>query len=121
MPIAPPAPRRGLAAPAAIAVTAVAAAALLVFAGTHQGIGQPKVPSIAGVQTFAGLSRRHVNGSVRYPETPPAGGDHDPVWQNCNGNVYPAPIRNENASTPSSTARSGSPTPPASERTRSTP
>jgi hypothetical protein len=49
MPIAPPAPRRGLAVPAAIAVTAVAAAVLLVFAGTHQGIGQPKVPSIRGV------------------------------------------------------------------------
>ena len=96
MPIAPPEPRRGLAAPAAIAVTAVAAAALLVFAGTHQGIGQPKAPSIAGVQTFTGLGRRHVNGSVRYGETPPAGGDHDPIWQSCNGTVYPAPIRNEN-------------------------
>lgn len=28
---------------------------------------------------------------------PPAGGDHDPVWQNCDGDVYAKPIRDENA------------------------
>ena len=29
-----------------------------------------------------------------YPQTPPVGGDHDPVWQNCG--YYGAPIRSEN-------------------------
>lgn len=31
---------------------------------------------------------------VSYPQTPPAGGDHDPVWQNCG--FYEEPVSNEN-------------------------
>lgn len=28
---------------------------------------------------------------------PPVGGDHDPVWMNCDADVYNAPVPNENA------------------------
>jgi hypothetical protein len=35
--------------------------------------------------------------AVDYPATPPVGGDHNPVWMNCNGDVYPDEIRNTNA------------------------
>jgi hypothetical protein len=48
-----------------------------------------------GVQSFSNLSRNHVEGTVSYPQTPPVGGDHNPVWQNCG--YYSSPVRNENA------------------------
>jgi hypothetical protein len=38
-------------------------------------------------------SRNHVLGHVDYPQTPPVGGDHYPVWQNCG--YYSSPIQNE--------------------------
>lgn len=49
----------------------------------------------AGVQTFSGLTRNHVTATVHYPQTPPVGGDHNPVWLNCG--VYASPVHNENA------------------------
>ncbi len=51
--------------------------------------------SIAGLQTFAGLSRDHVTGTVAYPQTPPVGGKHSAVWQNCGW--YDQPVANETA------------------------
>lgn len=41
------------------------------------------------------LGRNHVEGTVEYATTPPAGGDHNAVWLNCG--VYPEPVTNENA------------------------
>jgi hypothetical protein len=51
--------------------------------------------AIAGVQSFPGPSRTHVQGKVSYPQTPPAGGPHSPVWLNCG--IYTSPVPNENA------------------------
>ncbi|MBE1535805.1 DUF3105 domain-containing protein [Actinomadura algeriensis] len=53
--------------------------------------------SIAGVVTEEGLSNGHTQASVDYAADPPMGGDHDPVWQNCDGIVYGDALRNENA------------------------
>jgi len=50
---------------------------------------------IKGVQTFGPLSRNHVQGPIQYPQSPPVGGDHNPIWQTCG--VYDTPIANENA------------------------
>lgn len=50
---------------------------------------------IDGVQNFPGLVASHVDGAVNYPQTPPAGGPHNPVWQNCG--VYTEPLANEHA------------------------
>ncbi|MEU0108459.1 DUF3105 domain-containing protein [Streptomyces sp. NPDC006251] len=52
---------------------------------------------VRGEQTWSDLSRTHVNGTVDYPMHPPVGGNHNRVWQNCNGNVYDQPIKDENA------------------------
>ncbi|MER8188057.1 DUF3105 domain-containing protein [Kitasatospora sp. NPDC094015] len=52
---------------------------------------------IEGVQTFDNLSRNHVTTKVTYAQTPPVGGDHNPVWLTCMGNVYDKPVQNENA------------------------
>ncbi|MFE7765062.1 DUF3105 domain-containing protein [Streptomyces sp. NPDC057438] len=51
-----------------------------------------------GVRTWSTkLTQNHVTKSVKYPMEPPVGGDHNPVWQNCNGDVYDKAIKNENA------------------------
>lgn len=51
-----------------------------------------------GVKTWSTkLTQNHVTKSVTYPMEPPVGGDHNPVWQNCNGDVYDKAIKNENA------------------------
>lgn len=51
-----------------------------------------------GVRVWSGkLSRTHVSSTVKYPMHPPVGGNHNPVWLNCNGDVYTSPVKDENA------------------------
>lgn len=50
---------------------------------------------IDGVQIIPGLLATHTDAPVEYPQTPPAGGPHNPVWQTCG--VYAEPIVNEHA------------------------
>jgi hypothetical protein len=51
-----------------------------------------------GVLTWSGtLSRTHVTTKVSYPMHPPVGGNHNPVWLDCNGDVYTQPVQDENA------------------------
>ena len=40
---------------------------------------------LADAKLYTGLTQTHVDGPVRYRQTPPVGGDHAPVWQNCGG------------------------------------
>ncbi|CAN7381634.1 DUF3105 domain-containing protein [Microbacterium sp. LjRoot45] len=49
---------------------------------------------ITGLETFTNTAT-HVEGDVTYPQTPPAGGDHNPVWLNCG--VYSEAVPNVNA------------------------
>ncbi len=51
--------------------------------------------NISGIVTYSNLSRQHVNGTVNYPQVPPVGGSHNPVWQNCG--IYTQQVANENA------------------------
>ncbi len=50
--------------------------------------------SIEGIETFENTAK-HVEGEVDYPQSPPAGGDHNAVWLNCG--VYDQPVPNINA------------------------
>jgi hypothetical protein len=51
-----------------------------------------------GVMAWTGkLSRTHVTTKVAYPMHPPVGGNHNPVWLDCNGDVYTKPVQDENA------------------------
>ncbi len=47
------------------------------------------------VQRFEALGRTHVTEPVPYPQSPPVGGDHAPIWQNCG--FYAMPVASENA------------------------
>lgn len=49
---------------------------------------------IEGVETFDNATS-HVEGTVDYPQAPPAGGPHNQIWLNCG--VYEQPVPNENA------------------------
>ncbi|MGW9631965.1 DUF3105 domain-containing protein [Agromyces sp. NPDC055520] len=49
---------------------------------------------IEGVETFDN-GAGHVEGIVDYPQTPPAGGEHNQAWLNCG--VYEQPVPSENA------------------------
>jgi hypothetical protein len=49
---------------------------------------------IEGVETFDN-GNDHVEGTVQYEQTPPAGGPHNAVWLNCG--IYTEPQTNENA------------------------
>lgn len=48
---------------------------------------------LANVVVFAKQSQQHVSTPVRYAQTPPIGGEHAPVWQNCG--FYSSPIAPE--------------------------
>jgi hypothetical protein len=72
---------------------------LLAVAGTAitlqiLGSSRPEGPP-AGVRTFEVTGRDHVATPVQYPQTPPVGGNHNSVWQNCG--FYGGPIASENA------------------------
>ncbi|MCB5181068.1 DUF3105 domain-containing protein [Streptomyces antimicrobicus] len=43
------------------------------------------------------LGRNHVETPVSYEMKPPVGGDHNPRWMNCNGDVYKNPVPEVNA------------------------
>ena len=43
------------------------------------------------------LTYNHKPGKQTYAVLPPVGGDHNPNWQRCLGDVYDAPIANEHA------------------------
>ena len=77
-------------------VVAIVAVAALLMGGVVLYTSLKGSPSdIPGVQPFSGLSRNHVTGTVRYPQTPPVGGSHNPVFLNCG--IYTSPVHNENA------------------------
>jgi len=67
--------------------------ALGIFVASNQA--NASTASIQGLLTFANMERGHTNSLVTYAQNPPAGGQHNPAWQNCG--VYSEPVQNENA------------------------
>jgi hypothetical protein len=64
---------------------------------------QDKAADIKGIVNYRAQknaaidSRNHKDGPLTYVTNPPVGGDHNPLWQNCMGDVYDQPIANEHA------------------------
>ena len=85
-----------------------AAIAVVVFAGAVIGYAVVQVnkanenevesiDEIDGITTAEYEAGQHVGITVAYAESPPIGGEHDPVWADCTGTVYDVDIRHENA------------------------
>ena len=53
------------------------------------------VSPIQGVETFGGIDAGHSEAPVSYPQVPPVGGIHNPLWQQCG--FYAEPVPNEKA------------------------
>lgn len=86
---------------------ATAVVALAIIGGTAWGITQqddssssassrlePADVGIEGVESADITDQSHTEDDVDYPENPPVGGPHNPVWQNCG--FYSEPIQDEN-------------------------
>src|SRR5947209_10990732 len=52
-------------------------------------------PASTGPAVPGALPHNHADGPIRYPVTPPAGGDHNSKWMTCG--VYDEPVPNERA------------------------
>lgn len=80
---------------AAVAVVAIVVASLVftprpVTYGAQDSTGV----EIEGVERFENVTT-HVEGTVDYPQSPPAGGEHNAIWLNCG--IYTEPVPNEHA------------------------
>jgi len=64
--------------------------AVVLLSDRSQEVSEP-----AGAQSFENLSRNHTYDPVTYEQSPPVGGDHNPVWQNAG--FYEEPVQNEKA------------------------
>ncbi|MFJ7946919.1 DUF3105 domain-containing protein [Streptomyces sp. NPDC096354] len=86
---------------ASIAVVAglVAGGGYLMSAADKQDRAEEQTKSspVRGERSWDELTQNHVQKKVDYPMNPPVGGDHNPVWMNCDADVYTAPVPNENA------------------------
>ena len=78
-----------------VALLAGAVVAVYAVATGGNDTSNPSAPKPAGTVSFSETSRNHVQGTVHYDHTPPAGGDHNPIWLNCG--VYTQPVVDENA------------------------
>jgi putative peptide zinc metalloprotease protein len=78
------------------ALGGVAAMAVVAFLWVPQvHLAAEGAPEPAGVETFEVTGRTHVRTPVTYDQTPPVGGNHFAIWQNCG--FYDTPVLNETA------------------------
>jgi hypothetical protein len=81
----------------AAVVLVVLVGALVASTGSHRSSGSASPTSTPGLPrgttTFAETDHTHTTAPVTYDHTPPAGGAHNPVPQNCG--IYDQPIPNE--------------------------
>lgn len=84
-----------LATVAAVTVLGAALAAPLVDKALRGEDEIQRALDLTLVETWEIADRSHTMNDVTYPQDPPAGGDHAPVWLACG--TYDVPVRDENA------------------------
>lgn len=80
-----------------VALAVIGAAIVVAIAvAVSMLVGEEPVPrDLSAVRAYDDLSVSHTSGDVDYPQSPPVGGEHAPVWLDCG--VYDEPVREENA------------------------
>ncbi|MFB7914369.1 DUF3105 domain-containing protein [Streptomyces sp. NPDC056061] len=88
-----------IAASVAVVAALVAGGGYLMSAADKKEKAETEAKSspVQGERTWDELAQNHVGTKVDYPMNPPVGGDHNPVWMNCDADVYTEPIPKENA------------------------
>jgi hypothetical protein len=75
-----------------VAVFIAGFAALVIVDARQKAASTPP----EGVKSYdVGPAGAHTEGDVDYAQSPPVGGEHNPVWQNCG--FYEEPVLDENA------------------------
>ena len=96
--VAPQRPWGLIAAAVAVVVFAVAVIGYAVVKVNEANANRiESVDEISGITSTEYEAGQHVATTVEYAESPPIGGEHDPVWADCTGTVYDVDIRHENA------------------------
>jgi hypothetical protein len=96
--VAPQRPWGLIAAAVAVVVFAVAVIGYAVVKVNAANANKVEsIDEIEGITTAEYEAGQHVGTTVEYAESPPIGGEHDPVWADCTGTVYDVDIRHENA------------------------
>ncbi len=85
--------RAGLRVAVVVGVTVILAAVMGGCGSDDDTATETPEVELTGVRTYDDLARNHVAGPVAYAQTPPVGGDHSRVWQNCG--FYSRPIVTE--------------------------
>jgi len=80
-----------------LGITVLVAIGALVIYAVFQSITarNAAIRPLEGLENFPNQEAGHQDGALSYAQTPPVGGTHNPVWQNCG--VYDQAIANENA------------------------
>lgn len=92
--------RRAAAVVALVALSTLSGCSLLPSGNdTTPAPHRPIVPNVVDYRATHPdyLTQKARYGHITYPMEPPAGGDFNPLWQDCQGEVYGAPIANEHA------------------------
>ena len=84
-----------LATVAAVLVLGSALAAPLIYRAIRGEEETQRALDLRLVQTWEITDRLHTADDIEYPQNPPAGGRHAPVWLACG--TYDVPVRDENA------------------------
>ena len=84
-----------LATVAAVVVLGAALAAPLIDLAVRGDAQAQRALDLSLVETWDITDRSHTAGDVTYPQDPPAGGPHAPIWLACG--VFDEPVRDENA------------------------
>ncbi|MCT2591612.1 DUF3105 domain-containing protein [Streptomyces sp. N2-109] len=79
-----------------VILTATVGGGWLLFSAAEEE-EQAKAAPVRGEKTWDELDRDHVEEDVDYPMTPAVGGKHNPVWANCDSEVYTKELKEENA------------------------